>query len=108
MTGGKHVIVGGLGNLGRFMQQTLLKHGVQQIVVVDCVPYSKGRDTIIQQGLVHPSIQYKSFALGDPNAMHLLPTLQEALTDADTVYSMVTPNILTSTVRDMKRTIAKV
>jgi nucleoside-diphosphate-sugar epimerase len=95
---GVHVIVGGLGHLGRAMQRTLLAHG-KEVRVIDRVV---SHDAVASR-LVHPTaVDYVACSIGDDHDAS--SKLQEALKNAETVYSMVTPDVLKSSAADMKRT----
>ena len=91
-----HVVIGGLGNLGRNIQRTLLQQG-RSVRVVDAVT-----DTArISPRLAHPSsVDYVPCRLG--KAASSAETLQSAVRGADTVYTMVTANLHSGTVRQMK------
>lgn len=88
---GKHVIIGGLGNLGRHLQRVLLEHG-RSVRVLD---RPSSRATV-----EHPSVECIPYSLGwdDPAA------LCNALEGAETVYSVVTPDVQHGTAQDFYRT----
>ncbi|KAL7575255.1 hypothetical protein ACA910_001783 [Epithemia clementina (nom. ined.)] len=99
----KHVIVGGLGNLGWHLQRVLLDLG-KAVTVIDrptTHPY-----------LQHDSVEYIPFTLGGGGGggkgsggngggnVTNDDVLQQALQGADTVYSVVTPDVQNSTRSD--------
>lgn len=97
----KHVIVGGLGNLGRHLQRVLLEQG-HAVKVVD-LPTSA---SVVQSRLVHPSVEYVPYQLGWMNnnnagtSQEQHSALVEALHQVETVHSVVTPDVQTGTVRE--------
>jgi nucleoside-diphosphate-sugar epimerase len=97
-TGMKHVLVGGLGNLGRHMQRTLLAEG-KQVCVVDRLTRS---EVLLQRKLVHPTyVEYIPLDLGESSKKNDA-LLRSAVLGADTVYTMATPDILRATVGEMR------
>ena len=101
----KHVIIGGLGGLGRHMQRKLLSEG-KQVCVIDRATRS---DVLKKNLLAHPTyVEYVPCNIGSNNERNEKTVgsseLTRAVLGADTVYSMVTPDIEKATVKDMKRT----
>lgn len=92
-----HVVIGGLGNLGRHFQRTLLEHG-QSVRVIDAITDSAR----VASRLAHRDVKYFPCRLG--SAAGVQETLQTALQGADTVYTMVTANVHSGTVREMHET----
>lgn len=90
---GYHVIVGGLGALGRPLQKTLLENG-KKIRVLDILPPSNASNR-----LVHPSVEYAK--IGAKPSDSDLSILRTALKDAETVYHVATGDVLTGTAADM-------
>lgn len=86
----KQVVVGGLGNLGRHLQRILLEHGHTVSVV----------DRASETSPVHDSVQVTPFALGQEDPQQLV----ECLKGAQTVYSVVTPDVEHGTVGDFIQT----
>ncbi|CAB9526284.1 3beta-hydroxysteroid-dehydrogenase/decarboxylase isoform [Seminavis robusta] len=94
---GVHVIVGGLGGMGRCLQQQLLAHG-KQVRVLDLAPSAQAAAS----RLVHPtSIEYAHCDLSSSNSTDML---HDALKNAETVYSLVTPDVLNGSAAAMRRT----
>ena len=94
----KHVIVGGLGNLGRHLQRTLLEQG-KSVTVID-------RPLQQEPPLEHSSVTYVPFVLGEGDVRNLqskAEALQSALQGADTVYSIVTPDVARGTRSEFQR-----
>lgn len=90
---GKHVIVGGLGNLGRHLQRALLANGCAVRVLDRPSPSNNKAGE-------HESVECIPFTLGwdDPR------DLCKALEGAETVYSVVTPDVQHGTAQDFYRT----
>lgn len=90
----KHLIVGGLGGLGRHLQKRLLEQGAAVRVLdrpaaVASIPPHDG------------SVEVHAYTLGvDQDSTPLLQALQ----DVETVYSVVTPDVQYGTVREFATT----
>ncbi|CAB9526283.1 3beta-hydroxysteroid-dehydrogenase/decarboxylase isoform [Seminavis robusta] len=94
---GVHVIVSGLGGMGRCLQQQLLAHG-KQVRVLDLAPSAQAAAS----RLVHPtSIEYAHCDLSTSNSTDML---HDALKNAETVYSLVTPDVLNGSAAALRRT----
>lgn len=90
---GYHVVVGGLGALGRSVQKTLLENG-KKIRVVDILT-----PELASSRLAHPSIEYaKTSAIPTDSDFS---SFCETLKDAETVYYIATGDVLAGTAADM-------
>ena len=90
---GKHVIVGGLGNLGRHLQRALLANGCAVRVLDRPSPSNNKAGE-------HESVECIPFTLGWDDSRDLC----KALEGAETVYSVVTPDVQHGTAQDFYRT----
>ena len=91
----KHVVIGGLGNLGRHIQRVLLENG-RHVRVLDHPSKSAEGSSLLE----HKSVEFVPFRLGTDDSEHLT----DALKDAETVYSLVTPDVQHGTVREFEQT----
>lgn len=91
-----HVIIGGLGNVGRHMQHLLLRKGK----VVRVLDRARPASATAERGLVHPSVEFRPFQLGYDDPVKL----RDELKGAEVVYSMVTPDVQHGTVYDFEQT----
>ena len=89
---GKHIIAGGLGNLGRHLQRILLSQG-HSVRVLD-LPRPDSANCV-----VHPSVEFVPFRLGYDS----VDLLKESLDNAETVYSLVTPDVEKATVFEFQQ-----
>lgn len=89
---GKHVIIGGLGNIGRHIQRVLLENGRTSVTVLDR-PRSSPE-------LEHASVKFVPYTLGSDDPSQLTQALQ----GCETVYSVVTPDVQYGTVGEFDRT----
>jgi nucleoside-diphosphate-sugar epimerase len=99
VSAGRHVIVGGLGNVGRHLQKTLLEQG-RAIVVLDRQPSSSASLLSAPPLFAHKSVEFCPFTLGTDDTLSLV----SALKDADVVYSVVTPDVEFGTKKDFHQT----
>jgi nucleoside-diphosphate-sugar epimerase len=90
---GRHVVVGGLGNLGQAMQRRLL----QESLLVEVLDWPRPNP---QAFLVDPAVHFTPFRLGYDDPDHLVNVLKGAIC----VYSMVTPDVEKGSRRDFVRT----
>lgn len=91
----KHLIVGGLGGLGRHLQKRLLEQGAAVRVL----------DRPAAVASIPPqdaSVEVHAYALGQGDQDPTL--LRHALDDVETVYSIVTPDVQHGTVREFETT----
>jgi nucleoside-diphosphate-sugar epimerase len=89
---GKHIVIGGLGNLGRHLQRALLENG--------CAVRVLDRPATISKAGEHKSVERIPFTLGWDDPQELC----KALEGAETVYSVVTPDVQYGTAQDFYRT----
>ena len=91
----KHLIIGGLGSVGKHLQRVLLDQG-KEVVVMDRITDQRKVD----QHLHHKSVEYVPFDLAkaEENSERLL----SALHHIETVYSVVTPDVQHGTVRQFR------
>ena len=98
MSSSRHVVIGGLGNLGRHLQRALLESG-RSVTVLDRPNHDSA--TLLQ----HKSVDYIPYSLGfDDGASSHQQLLTDALKGAETVYSVVTPDVQNGTVREFEQT----
>jgi nucleoside-diphosphate-sugar epimerase len=96
MISGRHVIVGGAGSLGVHLQRALLGHSgaLSNISIVDLMESHR------PGSIVDKSIDFFAYNLGED----AISCLKKALNGADTVYSMVTPDMELGSKRDFLHT----
>lgn len=102
---GRHVILGGMGNLGLHLQKILAGQG-KYVVVLDRPiknnPLAERRLAQVQRRYGEDTVSYRPFTLGYDSADDLAKILHEH--NAETVYSVVTPDVQHGTVSDFERT----